>query len=170
MPKQETFHRNSHLKAILLCSFETESRVSCVLSLCTSTETCHWATPIIIIIISCYFCRFVCFLFSFWFFETGFLCVNNPGCSGTCFVDQVNLTHRGQFTSASQVLRLKVCTTTTWLVILILCVKEFLLLLHSPSQLNRGFDPEIVLYQSYDGLNLANLCLVLFFQTGFLCL
>jgi hypothetical protein len=44
------------------------------------------------------------------FFETGFLC--SPGCPGTHFVDQAGLELRNPPASASQVLGLKVCSTT----------------------------------------------------------
>jgi hypothetical protein len=49
-------------------------------------------------------------VFGFWFFETGFFC--NPGCPGTHFVDQAGLELRNPPASASQVLGLKVCSTT----------------------------------------------------------
>jgi hypothetical protein len=53
-------------------------------------------------------------VFSFFFSpETGFLC--SPGCPGTHFVDQAGLELRDPPASASQVLGLKVCTTTVWL-------------------------------------------------------
>ena len=51
--------------------------------------------------------------FSFVFFNTGFLA--HPGCPGTHFVDQAGLEHRNLPASASQVLGLKACATTTWL-------------------------------------------------------
>jgi hypothetical protein len=50
---------------------------------------------------------FVCFLF----FETEFLC--SPGCPGTHSVDQAGLELRNSPASASQVLGLKACATTT---------------------------------------------------------
>jgi hypothetical protein len=49
--------------------------------------------------------------FAFWFFETGFLCVD-PGCPGTHSVDQDGLELRNPPASASRVLGLKVCATT----------------------------------------------------------
>jgi hypothetical protein len=52
------------------------------------------------------------FCFSFWFFETGFFCYS-PGCPGTHFVDQAGLELGNLPASASQVLRLKACATTT---------------------------------------------------------
>jgi hypothetical protein len=39
--------------------------------------------------------------------------VNSPGCPGTHFVDQAGLELRNPPASASRVLRLKVCVTTT---------------------------------------------------------
>jgi hypothetical protein len=51
-------------------------------------------------------CLFVCFVF--W----DRVCLYNPGCPGTHFVDQAGLELRNLAASASQVLRLKVCTTT----------------------------------------------------------
>jgi hypothetical protein len=52
------------------------------------------------------------FVFVFVFFsKTGFLCVS-PGCPGTHSVDQTGLKLRNSPASASQVLRLKACTTT----------------------------------------------------------
>jgi hypothetical protein len=38
----------------------------------------------------------------------------SPGCPGTHFVDQAGLELRNPPVSASQVLGLKVCATTTW--------------------------------------------------------
>jgi hypothetical protein len=61
----------------------------------------------------------VCFGFGFFFFF--FLILRNrvslcsPGCPGTHFVDQTGLKLRNLPASASQVLGLKACTTTTWL-------------------------------------------------------
>jgi hypothetical protein len=49
-------------------------------------------------------------LFFLGFFKTGFLC--SPGCPGTHFVNQAGLELRNLPASASQVLGLKVCTTT----------------------------------------------------------
>ena len=48
----------------------------------------------------------------FFFPETGFLCVA-PDCSGTHSVDQAGLELRNPSASASQVLGLKACATTT---------------------------------------------------------
>jgi hypothetical protein len=58
------------------------------------------------------YCLFV-WLVGFVFFETGFLCVALAGCPGTHFVDQAGLELRNPTPSASQVLGLKACTTTT---------------------------------------------------------
>jgi hypothetical protein len=51
-------------------------------------------------------CLFVCFQ------DRVSLC--SPGCPGTHFVDQAELKLRNPPASASQVLGLKACTTTTW--------------------------------------------------------
>jgi hypothetical protein len=51
------------------------------------------------------------FLF-FGFYKIGFLSLYNPGCPGTHSVDQAGLKLRGLPASTSQVLRLKVYTTT----------------------------------------------------------
>jgi hypothetical protein len=53
-------------------------------------------------------------LFFFWLFETGFLCVALAVLELT-FVDQAGLKLRNPLASASQVLGLKVCTTTAQL-------------------------------------------------------
>jgi hypothetical protein len=50
--------------------------------------------------------------FFFWIFETGFLCIV-LGCPGIHSVDQAGLEFRNPPASASQVLGLKVCATTT---------------------------------------------------------
>jgi hypothetical protein len=42
----------------------------------------------------------------------------SPGCPGTHSVDQASIEHRNPPASASQVLGLKACATTTWLLIL----------------------------------------------------
>jgi hypothetical protein len=52
-------------------------------------------------------------LFLFLFFETVSLC--SSGCPGTHFVDQASLELRNQPASASQVLGLKACATSTQL-------------------------------------------------------
>jgi hypothetical protein len=54
---------------------------------------------------------FVCLFF----WDSVSLC--NPGCSGIHFVDQAGLKLRNPPASASQVLGLKACTTTTWQII-----------------------------------------------------
>jgi hypothetical protein len=54
-------------------------------------------------------CLFVCFVF---FRDRVSLC--NPGCPGTHSVDQAGLELRNPLASASQVLGLKMCTTTSW--------------------------------------------------------
>jgi hypothetical protein len=59
---------------------------------------------------------FVCvgfFCFGFWFSETRFLCVALAVLELT--LDQAGLKLRNSPASASQVLGLKACTTTTWL-------------------------------------------------------
>jgi hypothetical protein len=57
---------------------------------------------------------FVCFCFCFSVFRDRVsLC--SPSCPGTHFVDQAGLELRNPPASASQVLGLKVCATTTWL-------------------------------------------------------
>ena len=60
-----------------------------------------------------YFCFIYLFCFFFFFRDRVSLC--SPGCSGTHSVDQVGLELRDLPASASQVLRLKACTTTVWL-------------------------------------------------------
>ena len=58
---------------------------------------------------------YVIFIYLFIFPETRFHCSLGAG-PGTCSVDQAGLkTHRYMPASASQVLELKVCTTTAWL-------------------------------------------------------
>jgi hypothetical protein len=47
-----------------------------------------------------------------------FVSLCNPGCSGTHSVDQAGLKLRNPPASASQVLGLKACATTTWLQVL----------------------------------------------------
>ena len=66
---------------------------------------------------------FFCFCFCFCFFVFVFFVVfrdrvslYNPGCSGTHFVDQAGLELRNPPASASQVLGLKACATTAWLI------------------------------------------------------
>jgi hypothetical protein len=56
------------------------------------------------------FLLFWFFFVLFCFFETGFLCIS--GCPGTQSVNQAGLKLRNPPASASQVLGLKVCTTT----------------------------------------------------------
>jgi hypothetical protein len=56
---------------------------------------------------------FCCFCFCF-FRDRVSVCI--PGCPGTHFVDQADLKLRNLLASASQVLGLKVCATTTWLI------------------------------------------------------
>jgi hypothetical protein len=51
--------------------------------------------------------------FFFWFFKTGFVSLCSSGCPGTHSVDQAGLELRNPPASASQVLGLKVCATTT---------------------------------------------------------
>jgi hypothetical protein len=55
---------------------------------------------------------FVLFCFVFW--DRVSLC--SPGCPGTHFVDQAGLELRNPPASASQVLGLKACATTAWLI------------------------------------------------------
>jgi hypothetical protein len=55
-----------------------------------------------------------CFLFCFDFFQDKIsLC--SPGCPGTNSVDHAGLEFRNLPASASQVLGLKACATTTWI-------------------------------------------------------
>jgi hypothetical protein len=54
---------------------------------------------------------FFIYLFIYLFFETGFLCIDSPGCPGTHFVDQAGLELRNPPASASRVLGLKACAT-----------------------------------------------------------
>jgi hypothetical protein len=58
-----------------------------------------------------FFFFFFFFLFCFVFRDRVSLC--SPGCPGTHFVDQAGLELRNSPASASQVLGLKACTTTT---------------------------------------------------------
>jgi hypothetical protein len=44
---------------------------------------------------------------------------NSPECPGTHFVDQAGLELRNLPTSASQVLGLKACATTAWLIVIL---------------------------------------------------
>jgi hypothetical protein len=60
-----------------------------------------------------FFFFFFCFVLFFVSFDTGFFCIA-PRCPGTHFVDQAGLELRNPPASASQVLGLKACTTTTW--------------------------------------------------------
>jgi hypothetical protein len=55
-------------------------------------------------------------LFCFLFFSRDRVSLYSLGCPGTHFVDQASLELRNPPASASQVLGLKACATTTWLV------------------------------------------------------
>jgi hypothetical protein len=81
----------------------------------------------IIYFISFFVCLFVCVCFWFglvwfglvwfglvWFFRDR-VSLYSPGCPGTHSVDKAGLELRNLPASASQVLGLKVCTTTAWL-------------------------------------------------------
>jgi pyrrolidone-carboxylate peptidase len=57
-------------------------------------------------------CLFVCLFFQ------DRVSLYSPGCPGTHSVDQAGLELRNPPASASQVLGLKVCTTTAWLILL----------------------------------------------------
>jgi hypothetical protein len=58
------------------------------------------------------FCFVFClFVFCFCFYETGFLCIDSPGCPGIHFVDQAGLELKNLPASASRVLGLKACAT-----------------------------------------------------------
>jgi hypothetical protein len=59
-----------------------------------------------------------------------FLC--SPGCPGTSSVDQAGLELRNPPAFASQVLRLKVCATTSWLFVFVLFFVYFCFSLGSP--------------------------------------
>jgi hypothetical protein len=50
-------------------------------------------------------------------FKTGFLCVALAGCPGTYSVDQADLELRDLPAPASQMLGLKACATTAWLLL-----------------------------------------------------
>jgi hypothetical protein len=65
------------------------------------------------------FLGFFCFWFCFCFFETGFLCIALAVLELT-LVDQAGLELRNPPASASRVLGLKVCATTTQLTVLFL--------------------------------------------------
>jgi hypothetical protein len=60
----------------------------------------------------CYYCCFVLFCFVLFFRYRVSLC--SPGCPRAHSVDQAGLELRNLPASASQVLRLKACTTTVW--------------------------------------------------------
>jgi hypothetical protein len=64
---------------------------------------------IFVFVFSFYFCLFVCLLV---FQDSVSLC--SPGCPGTHSIDQAGLELRNPCASASQVLGLKACSTTTW--------------------------------------------------------
>jgi hypothetical protein len=60
---------------------------------------------------------FLCFVLVFYFIYLVFRdsdSLYSPGCPGTYFVDQAGLELRNPPASASQVLGLKACATTTW--------------------------------------------------------
>jgi hypothetical protein len=59
-------------------------------------------------------CFLLCFLFLFGLVFRDRVSLYSPGCPGTYSVDQAGLKLRNQPTSASQVLGLKACATTTW--------------------------------------------------------
>jgi hypothetical protein len=59
-------------------------------------------------------CLFVCLCFVLFCFFRDRVSLCSSGCSGTHFVDQAGLKLRNPPASASQVLGLKVCTTTAW--------------------------------------------------------
>jgi hypothetical protein len=59
----------------------------------------------------CCFCLFVWLVLVF----GDRVSLYSPGCPGTHFVDQAGLELRNPSASASQVLELKVCATTAWL-------------------------------------------------------
>jgi hypothetical protein len=61
-----------------------------------------------------FFFFFLFFVFVCLFFETGFLCVALAVLELAHFVDQAGLELRNPPASASQVLGLKACATTTW--------------------------------------------------------
>jgi hypothetical protein len=76
-------------------------------------ETAHlWVLPLFF---GGLFLFFVCLFgwFGLVFWDRVSLC--SPGCPGTHFVDQAGLKLRNPPASASQVLGLKACATTTWL-------------------------------------------------------
>jgi hypothetical protein len=68
-----------------------------------------------IIVLFC-FC-FVLFCLFFFLVFRDRVSVYSPGCPGTHFVDQAGLELRNPPSSASQVLGLKACATTVWLII-----------------------------------------------------
>jgi len=86
------------------------AELRCVLSLFYIKKICGKIKPALVLDVLFLKPRFMNFLF--FFFETGFLCIA-LACPGTHFVDQVGLKLRNPPASASQVLGLKVCATTT---------------------------------------------------------
>jgi hypothetical protein len=71
----------------------------------------------------CFFCLFV-----FCFFFRDRVSLYSPGCPGTHFVGQAGLELRNPLTSASQVLGLKACATTAWLIFYCLTPNFYLFL------------------------------------------
>jgi hypothetical protein len=74
---------------------------------------------------------FFLFFFFFFFFQDR-VSLYSPGCPGTHFVDQAGLELRNSPASASQVLGLKVCTTTAQLLFIYL----FWFFLNSKTNIN----------------------------------
>jgi hypothetical protein len=80
---------------------------------CWCEKVYHWAQALRFLSFFVLFCFLVFGFFGFCLLETGFpLC--SPGCPKTHSVDQAGLKLRNLPASASQVLGLRVCTTTAW--------------------------------------------------------
>jgi hypothetical protein len=69
-------------------------------------------------LLACLLSLFLSFFLSFFFFFRDRVSLYSPGCLGAHFVDQASLELRNPSASASQVLGLKACATTTQLSLL----------------------------------------------------
>ena len=69
----------------------------------------------------------------------------SPGCSGTHSVDQTGLEFRNPPASASQVLGLKVCATTAWLINLFFFLKWLNTATTIALLMNQQFDQDTLL-------------------------
>jgi hypothetical protein len=64
----------------------------------------------------------------------------SPGCPGTHFVDQAGLKLRNPPASASQVLGLKACPTTTWSILTLIQLEILVCALGGKSQKNKDVE------------------------------